>query len=240
MGVVPSICQFALVPCLNCGEGSGRAQEPGELIVVTVSSRVIHPTHHHRLRAPRFDAGPEYLRKNSGKVATEEFVASHPVDIIERTLSTEQMEKMMLGPVDTSSIKSSDVAVYDAKSSHGDAGDAAAMSSGNKPGLESCINIYDFEAIASRTVAQQGVCLAVARGITARSRPTLLFFLIWVAHWSRSGTCYRWVVAPTAFSNLSPTHTTHCAPEDGPECLGRGINPAISSPPHTATRVGVL
>jgi hypothetical protein len=161
------------------------------------------------------------------------------VDIIERTLSTEQMEKMMLGPVDTSSIKSSDVAVYDAKSSHGDAGDAAAMSSGNKPGLESCINIYDFEAIASRTVAQQGVFGCCPRNHCTIQTHTALF-LIWVAHWSRSGTCYRWVVAPTAFSNLSPTHTTHCAPEDGPECLGRGINPAISPPPHDATRVGVL
>ena len=43
------------------------------------------------LRYPPRIPGPEYLQKNAGKVATEEFVASHPVDIIERTLSDEQV-----------------------------------------------------------------------------------------------------------------------------------------------------
>jgi len=97
--------------------------------------------------------GPEYLRKNAGKVATEEFVASHPTDIIERSLTDKQMSAMMLGKVDTTTIKDGDVAVHD-KSSHGE--NAAVLPVGNKPELDSCINIYDFEAIASRTVPEQG------------------------------------------------------------------------------------
>lgn len=47
--------------------------------------------------------GADYLKKNAGKVATEEFVASHPADIIERTLSTADFAKMTLGPVDKAS-----------------------------------------------------------------------------------------------------------------------------------------
>lgn len=60
--------------------------------------------------------GPEYLKKNAGKVATEEFVASHPVDIIERTLSAAQFASMRLGPVDKSTVTADDVAVYEAGS----------------------------------------------------------------------------------------------------------------------------
>eukprot|EP00035_Acanthoeca_spectabilis_P023212 m.448293 g.448293 ORF g.448293 m.448293 type:complete len:787 (+) comp19640_c0_seq1:16-2376(+) len=95
--------------------------------------------------------GPEYLKKNAGKVATEEFVASHPVDIIERTLSAAQFASMRLGPVDKSTVTADDVAVYEA-GSHA----AAVLPVGDKPSLESCINIYDFEAIASRIVPMQG------------------------------------------------------------------------------------
>lgn len=73
--------------------------------------------------------GPEYLRKNAGKVATEEFVASHPTDIIERSLTDKQMSAMMLGKVDTTTIKDGDVAVHD-KSSHGE--NAAVLPVGNK------------------------------------------------------------------------------------------------------------
>lgn len=40
------------------------------------------------------------MSKNAGKVATEEFVASHPTDIIERTLSDAQFKRMKLGPID--------------------------------------------------------------------------------------------------------------------------------------------
>ena len=36
----------------------------------------------------------EYLRKNQGKDATEEFEASHPTDIIKRTLTKEQHAAM--------------------------------------------------------------------------------------------------------------------------------------------------
>lgn len=102
--------------------------------------------------------GPEYLRKNSGKDATEEFVASHPVDIIERTLSTKQFEQMKLGAVDKGSIKSTDVAKYDVNAAAAAAGhgDDAAAPAQEKPSIEQCINIFDFEAIAKHTVPKQG------------------------------------------------------------------------------------
>lgn len=97
--------------------------------------------------------GSEYLRKNAGKVATEEFVASHPVDIIERTLSADQFKSMTLGPIDESTIQPSDIPDVDKAASHAAPVD---MNVGIKPSLDSCINIYDFEAIASRTVPEQG------------------------------------------------------------------------------------
>lgn len=97
--------------------------------------------------------GPEYIRKNAGKDATEEFVASHPVDIIERTLSTEQFSTMRLGRVDKATMKKSDVA--DAPAAAEESSAPAAPSS-EKPGLDACINLYDFEAIAKHSVKQQG------------------------------------------------------------------------------------
>ena len=54
--------------------------------------------------------GPEYLRRNAGKVATAEFLASHPVDIIQRTLTTEQLQEMSLGPVDPATVDKGDIA----------------------------------------------------------------------------------------------------------------------------------
>ena len=96
--------------------------------------------------------GPEYLKKNAGKVATAEFLASHPVDIIERTLTRNQLATMTLGDVDAGSITTSDIAVVQAANeTH-----APKLSEGEKPSLDACINIFDFEAIASSTVSEQG------------------------------------------------------------------------------------
>eukprot|EP00051_Salpingoeca_urceolata_P010782 m.132629 g.132629 ORF g.132629 m.132629 type:complete len:785 (+) comp16851_c0_seq3:98-2452(+) len=97
--------------------------------------------------------GPEYLRKNAGKDATEEFVASHPVDIIERTLSEAQMSAMHLGNVDAATIKAEDVAKH---TGHAEADGAAAGPSGEKPTVDGCINLYDFEAITAQTIPKQG------------------------------------------------------------------------------------
>jgi hypothetical protein len=58
--------------------------------------------------------GAEYLRKNSGKVATEEFIASHPEDIIERTLTRPQLAAMTLGRIDAATITPTDIAVVGA------------------------------------------------------------------------------------------------------------------------------
>ena len=59
---------------------------------------------------------------------------------------------MTKGPVDKASIKESDVAKFEGAGGHG----APVLASGNKPGIEGCINIYDFEAIASRVCPEQG------------------------------------------------------------------------------------
>jgi L-lactate dehydrogenase (cytochrome) len=99
--------------------------------------------------------GAEYLRKNMGKVATEEFVASHPVDIIGRTLTDDQMSSMKLGPIDPSTIVSSDVA-DGGGGGGGHHASAPAPPDGTKPTLASCINIFDFEAIAREVVPEQG------------------------------------------------------------------------------------
>ena len=59
---------------------------------------------------------------------------------------------MTMGTVDKASIKDSDVAKH---AGGGDA-DKTIVADGNKPGLNGCINIYDFEAIASRVCPEQG------------------------------------------------------------------------------------
>ena len=71
------------------------------------------------------------------------------------TLTTAQLETMCLGEVDASTCTDDDVAVFDKSKGHDD-GLALSAADGNKPSLESCINIYDFEAIASRIVPTQG------------------------------------------------------------------------------------
>ena len=69
--------------------------------------------------------GSEYISRNAGVDCTEEFTASHPVDIIERTLEADDFEKtveqggMRLGPVDPATMTKADVAAFDAASAHG-------------------------------------------------------------------------------------------------------------------------
>ena len=103
--------------------------------------------------------GSGYITRNVGKDATEEFVASHPVDIIERTLTREQFEvgkgSMCLGEVDPTTITQADIASFDTQAQQGGEQEQKGPG-GEKPTLESCINLYDFEAIARETIAEQG------------------------------------------------------------------------------------
>jgi L-lactate dehydrogenase (cytochrome) len=132
--------------------------------------------------------GPEYLRKNAGKVATEEFVHSHPIDVIERTLSKAQLKKMVLGEVDVSSIVPGDVAKLAASGGGGGGGGggslapAHAASSGDKPGLDACLNVYDFEAIATGTLSEQALAYYSSGGddeITLRENHSA-FHRLWL------------------------------------------------------------
>lgn len=96
--------------------------------------------------------GPEYLRVNKGKDATAPFKASHPgFDTITMTLSEENLKKMYIGDVDPSTITKADIAA----NTHAEEGPVT-VTMGPKPSIESCINLYDFEAIASRTMKEQG------------------------------------------------------------------------------------
>ena len=99
--------------------------------------------------------GPELLQKNNGKDATEEFVASHPEDIIFRTVTPEQYDKMYVGNIDPSSMKPSDIATL-TDDSDGEEESAAPGTSNEAPSLDTCLNLYDFEAIASRTMKKAG------------------------------------------------------------------------------------
>ena len=57
------------------------------------------------------------------------------------------------GPIDKSTIKPGDIPKV---SGGGGGGHAAPVADGNKPSIDSCINTYDFEAIASRICPEQG------------------------------------------------------------------------------------
>jgi L-lactate dehydrogenase (cytochrome) len=97
--------------------------------------------------------GPDYLKRNAGKVATAEFVASHPLDVIERTLQRDELARMRLGLVDESTIKPEDIA--DPASSSHSSSSSTSITTSSKPSLESCINVYDFEAIANGVISEQ-------------------------------------------------------------------------------------
>lgn len=101
--------------------------------------------------------GPDYLKRNVGKVATTEFIASHPLDIIERTLQRDELARMRLGLVDETTIKPDDIAQPTSLSSSSSSSThtTLASSSNSKPSLESCINVYDFEAIANGVISEQ-------------------------------------------------------------------------------------
>jgi len=93
-------------------------------------------------------------QRDASKVATKEFTASHPVDIIERTLTKSELSTMLLGNVDPSTVESTDIAAY-VPSAGGHGAAAAPGSQGEKPSIYACINIYDFEAIASGVISEQ-------------------------------------------------------------------------------------
>ena len=99
--------------------------------------------------------GPDYLKRNVGKVATAEFVASHPLDIIERTLQRDELARMRLGLVDESSIRPEDIANPSASTSSHSTSSSTSIATSSKPSLESCINVYDFEAIANGVISEQ-------------------------------------------------------------------------------------
>ena len=113
--------------------------------------------------APNHPGGAELLTKNNGKDATEEFVASHPEDIIDRTITPEQYGRMFIGNIDPDSVTKDDVASYNPDAGEdageggaGSGGPAAAEEDNVAPSLDTCLNLYDFEAIASRTMKKPG------------------------------------------------------------------------------------
>ena len=57
--------------------------------------------------------GAELITKNNGKDATAEFEASHPEDIIERTITPEEYKKMYIGDIDPKSMNDDDKAKFD-------------------------------------------------------------------------------------------------------------------------------
>jgi len=129
--------------------------------------------------------GPDYLRKNSGKVATEEFIASHPIDIIERTLSASQYKSMYLGDVILGTVEPGDKAVYPVAGAHALPHNTSVSSTGEggpKPSLESCLNVYDFEAIAGRTLSETALAYYSSGGddeITLRENHSA-FHRLWL------------------------------------------------------------
>jgi L-lactate dehydrogenase (cytochrome) len=101
--------------------------------------------------------GGELLLKNNGKDATAEFEASHPVDIISRTITPEQYEVMFLGDVNPASVKTSDLALYNPdENDEPPPQDVHGENENIKPSIDTCLNLYDFEAIASRTMKKSG------------------------------------------------------------------------------------
>jgi L-lactate dehydrogenase (cytochrome) len=98
--------------------------------------------------------GAEYLRRNAGKDATAEFVASHPLDVIGRTLSKAQAGRMTLGDVDRATILPSDVGAAASGGSAASHGGGDGAPAGDKPSLDACLNVLDFEAIAGSVTTE--------------------------------------------------------------------------------------
>ena len=126
--------------------------------------------------------GPEYLARNAGKVATQEFELSHPIDVIERTLTRAQFKAMVLGEVDASTIEAGDVASSGSGGGGAGAHPAPPAPGGAKPALEACINVYDFEAIATGTLTEQALAYYSSGGddeITLRENHSA-FHRLWL------------------------------------------------------------
>lgn len=114
--------------------------------------------------AKNHPGGAALLTKNTGKDATEEFVASHPEDIISRTITPEELQEMYIGDIDPSTVNTADIAKFDpyadeepASGGGGGGGGSTDDEAANvHPSLDTCLNLYDFEAIASRTMKKAG------------------------------------------------------------------------------------
>ena len=135
--------------------------------------------------------GKDYLLAQKGKVATAAFTSSHPLDIIAATLSKAQLAAMLLGAIDAATIEPSDypaaatapaaAAAAPAAAHHAGAG-AAALPPGPKPTLDSCLNIYDFEAIACASLSEQALAYYSSGGddeITLRENHSA-FHRLWM------------------------------------------------------------
>ena len=139
--------------------------------------------------------GKDYLLAQKGKVATAPFTSSHPLDIIVATLSKAQLAAMLLGDIDAATIEPSDhpaaaaaaasaAAAAPAASHHASpsGAGAAALPPGPKPTLDSCLNIYDFEAIAAASLSEQALAYYSSGGddeITLRENHSA-FHRLWM------------------------------------------------------------
>eukprot|EP01063_Lacrimia_lanifica_P035155 TRINITY_DN6635_c0_g1_i2.p1 TRINITY_DN6635_c0_g1~~TRINITY_DN6635_c0_g1_i2.p1 ORF type:complete len:746 (+),score=302.57 TRINITY_DN6635_c0_g1_i2:73-2310(+) len=84
--------------------------------------------------------GPQYIEDHAGTDATEAFMEAHPVDIIDRTITGENLMFAKKGPVDKKTVVKGEK-----KPLHGAAPVAPVE---GKPPLEAVINVFDFEKIA--------------------------------------------------------------------------------------------
>eukprot|EP01047_Picozoa_sp_COSAG01_P049135 COSAG01_NODE_4842_length_4691_cov_4.785061_3_plen_803_part_00 len=102
--------------------------------------------------------GVRFINKYAGKVATEEFVQNHPVDIIGMTLPGGGADNLV-GTVELGSLPPEAFlpnAGFD-DSAVPQSGDGSLMSREQLPPLDACVNLLDYEAVAMEFMPQLGL-----------------------------------------------------------------------------------
>jgi L-lactate dehydrogenase (cytochrome) len=103
--------------------------------------------------------GPEYIERWAGDDGTEEFLESHPLDIIERTITGDALKRAVVGKIDKATLPADHGAAQKKKREANGGGHGAAAAAEplvGKPPLDAIINIYDFEAVARQEMLGAG------------------------------------------------------------------------------------
>ena len=106
--------------------------------------------------APEHPGGAAIVTELAGKVATEDFLHAHPIDIMTLTMGKDGVKAVYRGDVDPTTIPKEEARVAQTPVTTAAASSLYNLGPDEAPPLKAVLNLHDFEAIAQRVMVSTG------------------------------------------------------------------------------------